>query len=80
MAHRNPNLTEEEKEQLLLFTENTFPEDNISDTDEDENDLEGRADGGVINEEVRAFGDGELEDLALQAEEDRYLESGDIPV
>ena len=76
MARRNHNLTEEEIEELLHVTEdeNIFPEDNISDTDEDQNDqIEGRADGAVVNGEVRTYGDAELVDLALQAAEGRYL-------
>ena len=62
MARRNHNLTEEEIEELLHVTEdeNIFPEDNISDTDEDQNDqIEGRADGPVVNGEVRTYGDAE---------------------
>ena len=76
MARRNPNLTEQEIEQLLLVTEDefNFPEDNISDNDDDEIELEGRADRAVTDEEVRRYGEEELEDLVLQAVEGRYLE------
>ena len=60
----------------MLFTsqEDTFPDTNFFDTNEDENESEGRANGAVINEDVRTYGDAELEDLALQTIEGMYLE------